>query len=79
MAGARLDSAKVWPSFNWEKASVLRFEDRQHIFFEGEERLYLYLVESGSICLYKTLPEGKRHIFGFSFTVNSSAIPREHD
>ena len=42
------------------------FPAHQHIFFEGDERRHLYLVESGWVKLYRTLIDGQRQIVGFA-------------
>lgn len=38
----------------------------EHIFFEGDERDHLYIVESGWVKLYRTLVDGQRQIVGFA-------------
>lgn len=38
----------------------------EHIFFEGDEREHLYIVESGWVKLYRTLVDGQRQIVGFA-------------
>jgi CRP-like cAMP-binding protein len=38
----------------------------EHIFFEGDERDHLYVVESGWVKLYRTLVDGQRQIVGFA-------------
>lgn len=38
----------------------------EHIFFEGDERTHLYVVESGWVKLYRTLVDGQRQIVGFA-------------
>jgi len=40
----------------------------EHIFFEGDERDHLYVVESGWVKLYRTLVDGQRQIVGFANT-----------
>lgn len=37
-----------------------------HIFYEGDERDHLYVVESGWVKLYRTLVDGQRQIVGFA-------------
>ncbi len=48
-------------------AAVKSLQARDHLFFEGDKRSHTYLVEKGSVCLYKTLPDGRRQIFGFAY------------
>jgi CRP-like cAMP-binding protein len=38
----------------------------EHIFYEGDEREHLYVVESGWVKLYRTLVDGQRQIVGFA-------------
>lgn len=46
---------------------VLRtISPHDHIFFEGDERDHLYVVESGWVKLYRTLVDGQRQIVGFA-------------
>lgn len=38
------------------------------LFHEGEPRGHVFRVESGGLCLYKTLPDGTRDVLEFAFT-----------
>jgi CRP/FNR family transcriptional regulator len=38
----------------------------EHLFFEGDDRLGLYVVESGWVKLYRTLIDGQRQVVGFA-------------
>jgi CRP-like cAMP-binding protein len=40
---------------------------REHIFFEGDAKDHVYQVEKGTMCLYKTLPDGRRQIVDFAY------------
>ena len=40
----------------------------EHLFFEGDDRDCLYIVESGWVKLYRTLIDGQRQIVGFANT-----------
>lgn len=40
---------------------------REHVFFEGDPKDHVYLVEKGTLCLYKTLPDGRRQIVDFAY------------
>lgn len=42
-------------------------EAKDHLFVEGDVKSEVYLVESGSLCLYKVLPDGRRQVIGFAF------------
>lgn len=37
----------------------------QHLFFEGDQRTHLFIVESGWVKLYRTLIDGQRQVVGF--------------
>jgi CRP/FNR family transcriptional regulator len=50
------------------KAAVPRvLQAREHVFFEGDAKDHVYLVEKGTVCLYKTLPDGRRQIVDFAY------------
>ena len=40
---------------------------REHIFFDGDPKDHIYKVEKGAVCLYKTLPDGRRQIVDFAY------------
>lgn len=40
---------------------------REHIFTEGDHRSHLYRVESGTVCLYKVLDDGRRQVLAFVY------------
>jgi CRP/FNR family transcriptional regulator len=40
---------------------------REHIFFEGDPITQVYQVEYGTVCLYKTLQDGRRQIVDFAY------------
>lgn len=42
-------------------------EAKDHLFVEGDLKSEVYLVESGALCLYKVLPDGRRQVIGFAF------------
>ena len=39
---------------------------REHVFFEGDPITHVYQVEHGTVCLYKTLQDGRRQIIDFA-------------
>ncbi len=60
------DSTGFLPSqSDWPSDLTRRYHDRQHIFVEGEHKRWAYQIETGTVCLYKTMPDGKRQIFTF--------------
>lgn len=48
-------------------APVRRLDAREHLWCEGDPRTHVYRVESGSVCIYKVLPDGRRHVVDFAF------------
>ncbi len=40
----------------------------EFLFHEGQPRGHVFRVESGGLCLYKTLPDGTRDVLEFAFT-----------
>jgi CRP/FNR family transcriptional regulator len=40
---------------------------KEHVFAEGDTRTHLFRVESGAICLYKVMPDGRRQVLGFAY------------
>lgn len=70
IAGGNLNdldhSASAWTSA--EPGAHRRTAAHQHLFFEGDERTHLYVVESGWAKIYRTLIDGQRQIVGFCST-----------
>jgi CRP-like cAMP-binding protein len=55
------------PGCDWSKASVKRYGDKEYLFFEGDDKRWLYRVSRGVVCLFRSRPDGRRQIFGFRF------------
>jgi CRP/FNR family transcriptional regulator len=55
-------------------------QTRDHVFFEGDAKDHVYLVEKGTVCLYKTLPDGRRQIVDFAYPGDLIGLgaPGEH-
>ncbi len=53
---------------------------REHLFFEGDHKDCIYQVERGAVCLYKTLPDGRRQIVDFAYPGDFIGLgsPEEH-
>jgi len=45
--------------------SIRQVPAHQHLFFEGDERTHLFVIESGWVKLYRTLIDGQRQVVGF--------------
>lgn len=46
---------------------VRTFENKEHIFREGDAALHVYKVEIGHVCIYKMLPDGRRQVIDFAY------------
>lgn len=40
---------------------------REHVFTAGDPRTHVHRVESGAVCLYKIMPDGRRQVIEFAF------------
>jgi CRP/FNR family transcriptional regulator len=61
------------------RAPVRAVEAKEHVFTEGDDRSHLYRVETGAICLYKVLPDGRRQVLGFAYPGDVVGLPHgEH-
>ncbi len=47
--------------------SVRRIGAKEHLFLDGDQQSHVYLVEAGTILLYKILPDGKRQVVDIAF------------
>jgi CRP-like cAMP-binding protein len=47
--------------------AVRTIEAREHIFCEGDPATHIFRVEAGHVCIYKTMPDGRRQIIDFAF------------
>ena len=50
---------------SWRQA-VRRIPAHDHLFYEGDDRSHIYIIESGWVKLYRTLIDGQRQVVGFS-------------
>jgi CRP/FNR family transcriptional regulator, anaerobic regulatory protein len=44
-----------------------RVEAKEHVFCEGDAARHVYRVESGLICTYRMMPDGRRQVVDFAF------------
>jgi len=52
---------------NWIRRTAPKvMQAREHVFFEGDPITHVYQVENGTVCLYKTLQDGRRQIIDFA-------------
>jgi CRP/FNR family transcriptional regulator len=50
-----------------DAAPLRALRAREHVFTEGDHRSQLYRVESGAVCLYKVLDDGRRQVLAFAY------------
>jgi CRP/FNR family transcriptional regulator, anaerobic regulatory protein len=51
----------------FSRAPVRAITAKEHAFTEGDPRTHLFRVESGAVCLYKVMPDGRRQVLGFAY------------
>jgi CRP/FNR family transcriptional regulator len=51
----------------FSRAPVRAICAKEHAFAEGDSRTHLFRVESGAICLYKVMSDGRRQVLGFAY------------
>jgi len=69
IAGGRIDSVTAHPVRRPDDrrgANVRQVDAHEHLFYEGDERACIFLVESGWVKLYRTLIDGQRQVVGFA-------------
>jgi len=57
-------AAGSW-SMSDSQRSARQLGTHQHLFFEGDKRTHVFIVESGWVKLYRTLIDGQRQVVGF--------------
>jgi CRP/FNR family transcriptional regulator len=64
-----VDTARASPGLDhWFRRGTTKvMQAREHIFFEGDPITQIYQVEYGTVCLYKTLQDGRRQIVDFAY------------
>jgi CRP/FNR family transcriptional regulator len=66
-SGNTIDFARSAPG-SWstkENQGATRHVAKHHLFFEGDTRSHLFVVETGWVKLYRTLIDGQRQVVGF--------------
>lgn len=69
IAGGRIDSRThiVFGKPEETRAThVKQVSAHEHLFYEGDDRACIYVVESGWVKLYRTLIDGQRQVVGFA-------------
>jgi CRP/FNR family transcriptional regulator, anaerobic regulatory protein len=60
-------SSEIHGLDNWLRRTAPKvMQAREHVFFEGDSISNVYQVEQGTVCLYKTLQDGRRQIIDFA-------------
>jgi CRP/FNR family transcriptional regulator len=52
---------------HFARAPVRCLAAKEHVFTEGDPRCSLYRVETGAVCLYKVMGDGRRQVLGFAY------------
>jgi CRP/FNR family transcriptional regulator, anaerobic regulatory protein len=58
-------AAQTKPGAAQAEFAVRTYAANEHVFFEGDCRTHLFVVESGWVKLYRTLIDGQRQVVGF--------------
>jgi CRP/FNR family transcriptional regulator len=59
--------------------TIRRLAPREHVCHEGDPQLYFYTVETGAVCIYKAMVDGRRQIIDFAYpgdAIGLGAFPR---
>jgi len=71
IAGGKLTDLQARGVFDGEWADTMRqgvrrLEAHEHLYFEGDARTHIFVVETGWVKLYRTLIDGQRQVVGFA-------------
>lgn len=47
--------------------AVRPYNAREHIFCEGDVAAHVFRVESGNVCIYRMVPDGRRQVIDFAY------------
>lgn len=61
------DGKPAWTVDGIANTTLRRLEPREHVCREGEPKHYIYQVEQGAVCLYRSMPDGHRQIMDFAY------------
>jgi CRP-like cAMP-binding protein len=84
IAGGNIAQFERSLSGEWDRAegprtSLRHVRAHDHLFFEGDQRTHLFLVESGWVKLYRTLVDGQRQVVGFANAGSVLGFESEED
>lgn len=43
------------------------YESKEHVFCEGDAATHVYQIDAGHVCVYKTMPDGRRQVMEFGY------------
>ena len=66
-AGAGTHAVDLSLESEWALGSTRRIAAKGYLFREGDEKLHVYKVTSGGICLYRISTDGRRQVIDFAF------------
>ena len=58
--------------------TVRQFAAHTHLFFEGDDKLHLFVITSGWVKLYRTLIDGQRQVVGFANAGSILGLESDH-
>lgn len=61
------ERSAAWSVEGIANTTFRRLEPREHVCREGETKHYVYQVEQGAVCLYRSMPDGHRQIMDFAY------------
>ncbi len=50
-----------------ERASIRRFQSKEHVFCEGDPKTHVFQIEQGVVTIYQMLCDGRRQIVDFAY------------
>lgn len=85
IAGGRISDIGGPASVEHDRSPTARegvrasYANHTHLFFEGDRRSFIFIIESGWVKLYRTLIDGQRQIVGFANAGSILGLESEHD
>ena len=67
LAVTAMSSDRRGKTVRLERASVRRFQSKEHIFCEGDARTHVFQIEDGVVTIYQMLNDGRRQIVDFAY------------
>ncbi len=65
-AGSTLEQSRHARS-RLDRLGCRKFQSKEHVFCEGDERTHVFQIEDGVVTIYRMLKDGRRQIIDFAF------------